>query len=75
MIDDTILIYFFQALDVNSALDASKKALNALANYSSDHKDSGGEAVLSVKRVLDFNFHDIEGLLRLVRLSMELIGG
>ena len=34
-------------------------------------EDKSGEAISSLKRALDFNFQDVDGLLRLVRLAME----
>lgn len=54
-------------------MEASKKSLNAFAAASIE--GIGVEALSSVKKVLDFSFHDVEGLLRLVRLSVELIMG
>lgn len=30
-----------------------------------------GEGVLSIKSTLDYNFQDLEGLLRLVKLAMQ----
>ncbi|KAF6171668.1 hypothetical protein GIB67_042183 [Kingdonia uniflora] len=58
------LLNFMQ--DVNSAMEASKKSRNAFAAAS-------GEGIPSVKRVLDYNYHDVQGLLRLVRLAMETV--
>ncbi|KAF9607396.1 hypothetical protein IFM89_034629 [Coptis chinensis] len=59
--------------DVNSAMEASRKAQNAFAVASTSLEESRYEGISSVKRVLDFNFHDVQGLLRLVRLAMEAI--
>ncbi|KAL3531438.1 hypothetical protein ACH5RR_010760 [Cinchona calisaya] len=62
------------ARNVNNAMEASRKSRNAFAaaNPKSDgpqHK----EGISSVKRALDFNFQDVDGLLRLVRVAMEAI--
>ncbi|KAK1293030.1 hypothetical protein QJS10_CPB17g01403 [Acorus calamus] len=61
--------------DVNSAMEASRKSYSAFAAASSNFREVqyGLEGKTSVRRVLDFNFHDVEGLLRLVRLAMEAI--
>ncbi|KAK9726259.1 hypothetical protein RND81_05G202500 [Saponaria officinalis] len=58
--------------DVNSAMEASRKSHIAYgaASASMGHKDTM-EGITSIKRALDFNFHDVEGLLRLVRLAKE----
>ncbi|XP_010259693.1 PREDICTED: uncharacterized protein LOC104599025 [Nelumbo nucifera] len=62
------------AKEAASAMEASRKAQNAFA-AASVHGEEGQyvEAISSVKRVLDFSFHDVEGFLRLVRVSMEAI--
>ncbi|XP_020580611.1 uncharacterized protein LOC110024794 [Phalaenopsis equestris] len=58
---------------LNCAFEATKKSQNAIAAASTDLGKNGIEAC-SASRVLDFNFHNVEGLLRLVRLSMNSIG-
>ncbi|KAH9617793.1 hypothetical protein KSS87_002101 [Heliosperma pusillum] len=60
------------AQDVNSAMEASRKSHIAFeaASASMGHKDTV-DGITSIKRALDFNFHDVEGLLRLVRLAKE----
>ncbi|XP_010269447.1 PREDICTED: uncharacterized protein LOC104606096 [Nelumbo nucifera] len=62
------------AKEAASAMEASKKSRNAFA-VANAHREEGRcvEAISSVKRVLDFCFHDVEGFLRLVRLAMEAI--
>lgn len=55
-------------------MEASRKSRNAFAaaNPKSDgpqHK----EGISSVKKALDFNFQDVDGLLRLVRVAVEAI--
>lgn len=59
------------AQNVNLAMEASRKSRIAFA--ASNFKPEDKEAISSVKKALDFNFQDVEGLLRLVRLAMETI--
>lgn len=58
---------------LNCAFEATKKSQNAIAAASTDLGKIGID-VCSASKVLDFNFHNVEGLLRLVRLSMNSIG-
>lgn len=58
------------AENVNNAMEASRKSQNTLALAAAN---AGAEVMSSVKSVIDFTFHDIDGLLRLVRLAMETI--
>ncbi|XWS31681.1 hypothetical protein CRYUN_Cryun23aG0096800 [Craigia yunnanensis] len=62
------------AQDVNYAMEASRKSRIAFgaANLNLGGVESG-EVISSVKKALDFNFQDVEGLLRLVRVAMEAI--
>lgn len=55
-------------------MEASRKSRIAFAaaNLSLGGAESG-EVISFVKKALDFNFQDVEGLLRLVRLAMEAI--
>lgn len=62
-----------QAQDVNSAMEASRKSRIAFA-AANGSQDNLKDAITSIKRALDFNFHDVDGLLRLVRLAKEAIG-
>ncbi|KAH1108484.1 hypothetical protein J1N35_012252 [Gossypium stocksii] len=62
------------AQDVNYAMEASRKSRIAFAHSKSSLSgDEKGEVIYSVKKALDFNFQDIEGLLRLIRLAMEAV--
>ncbi|KAG9443736.1 hypothetical protein H6P81_015076 [Aristolochia fimbriata] len=63
------------AQDMNSAMEALRRSQNAfaVANANEDPR-YGAEGMSSVKRVLEFNIHDVEGILRLVRVAMESIG-
>lgn len=62
------------AQDVNFAMEASRKSRIAFAaaNVSMSQTDSK-EGIICIQRALDFNFHDVGGLLRLVRLAKEAI--
>ncbi|XP_062021537.1 cysteine-tryptophan domain-containing zinc finger protein 3-like [Rosa rugosa] len=60
--------------DVHNAMDASKKSRVAFAAADTKMGEAKySECISSIKRALDFNFQDVEGLLRLVRLAMEAI--
>ncbi|OIT31950.1 PREDICTED: uncharacterized protein LOC109208034 [Nicotiana attenuata] len=60
--------------DVNSAMEASKKAQNAFAAATANLGEAENkDAVISVKRVIDFSFQDVEELIRLVRQAIEAI--
>lgn len=63
------MLLFVQTQDVNFAIEASKKSQKAFvaANLLLE------EARTSVRRVIDFSFQDVEGLIRLVRLAQEAI--
>eukprot|EP00268_Persea_americana_P056348 TRINITY_DN6637_c0_g1_i3.p1 TRINITY_DN6637_c0_g1~~TRINITY_DN6637_c0_g1_i3.p1 ORF type:complete len:940 (-),score=203.71 TRINITY_DN6637_c0_g1_i3:1847-4321(-) len=60
---------------VNSAMEASRKAQHAFAAARMGLKEArySPEDISSMRDVLDFNFHDVERLIRLVRLAMEAI--
>jgi hypothetical protein len=60
------------AQDTIAAMDASKKSQVAFTAASLAEAKSE-EVISSIKRALDFNFQDVDGLLRLVRLAMEAI--
>ncbi|XP_059659524.1 cysteine-tryptophan domain-containing zinc finger protein 7 isoform X2 [Cornus florida] len=60
--------------DVHFAMEASRKSQLAFAAASPRLEQvQYRDGIRSVKRALDFNFQDVEGLLRLVRLAMEAI--
>ena len=56
-------------------MEASRKSQNAFSAASTCQEELNyvPEGLASVKRVLDLSFHDVEGLLRLVRQSMDSI--
>ncbi|XP_073148943.1 cysteine-tryptophan domain-containing zinc finger protein 3-like isoform X2 [Henckelia pumila] len=58
------------AQDVNSAMEASRKSRNT---FTAAISKLGESDICSLKMALDFNFQDVEGLLRLVRVSMEAV--
>ncbi|KAF3795760.1 hypothetical protein EJ110_NYTH04468 [Nymphaea thermarum] len=57
------------ANDVHLAMDALRRSHNALsiANGSSGFARCGPEGISSARKVVDFNFHDVEGFLNLGR--------
>ncbi|XP_039136235.1 cysteine-tryptophan domain-containing zinc finger protein 7-like isoform X3 [Dioscorea cayenensis subsp. rotundata] len=56
-----------------SAFDASKKMHIVFAAACSGADRNGSGCLVSVRNVLDFNFHNVERLLQLIRLAMESI--
>ncbi|ESQ43782.1 hypothetical protein EUTSA_v10005746mg [Eutrema salsugineum] len=69
----TILRLLQFAQDVNLAMDASRKSRVALAASIENlgEAQQQGEGILSIQSALDYNFQDVEGLLRLVKLAMK----
>ncbi|GMH07748.1 hypothetical protein Nepgr_009588 [Nepenthes gracilis] len=64
------------AQDVHHAMESSRKCQSAFAAAHSNLSQMGNaEGISSVKRALDFSFHDVDALLRLVRLAMEALSG
>ncbi|KAL0435848.1 UNVERIFIED_CONTAM: hypothetical protein Sradi_0292700 [Sesamum radiatum] len=62
------------AQDVNFAMEASRKSRIAFTAATSRlGETSHKEGISSLRKALDFNFQDVEGLLRLVRVAMEAI--
>ncbi|KAL2940905.1 B3 domain-containing transcription repressor VAL1 [Bienertia sinuspersici] len=60
--------------DINLAMEASRRSQGAFAAAMPVFTEAGNEeGISSVKSVLDFSFHDVDGLLHLVRLAMESI--
>ncbi|XP_039048237.1 cysteine-tryptophan domain-containing zinc finger protein 3-like isoform X3 [Hibiscus syriacus] len=60
------------AQNTNYVMDASRKSRTVFATANSS-SIGGGEAISSVKKALDFNSLDVEGVLRLIRLAMEAV--
>uniref|UniRef100_A0A0E0KDN7 CW-type domain-containing protein n=1 Tax=Oryza punctata TaxID=4537 RepID=A0A0E0KDN7_ORYPU len=61
--------------DVNCAFDATRKSQVAISSAASSQERGKtlDDGLASVRTVLDFNFNNVNELLRLVRLSMESI--
>ncbi|XAR57106.1 hypothetical protein NMG60_11025132 [Bertholletia excelsa] len=60
--------------DVNSAMEASRKSQNAFAAATVILEEAqNNEGVISVKKVIDFGFQDVQELIRLVKLAIEAI--
>ncbi|CAL0311083.1 unnamed protein product [Lupinus luteus] len=60
------------AQEMNFAMEASRRSRNAFAAAnSSSAVNKHADGISSIKKALDFNFQDMEGLLRLVRLAVE----
>ncbi|XP_072980079.1 cysteine-tryptophan domain-containing zinc finger protein 7-like isoform X1 [Typha angustifolia] len=59
--------------DINCAFEATRKSQIAIAAAGVSLGKDGVGVIASVREVLDFNFHNIKGLLRLVRLSVGSI--
>ncbi|OIV91295.1 hypothetical protein TanjilG_01826 [Lupinus angustifolius] len=69
-----IVRFLSYAQDVNTAMEASRKSCHAFAAANLSHSEGKhADGISSIKQALDFSFHDVEGLLRLVRLAMETI--
>ncbi|KAG6482465.1 cysteine-tryptophan domain-containing zinc finger protein 7-like [Zingiber officinale] len=62
------------ANDLNCAFEATRKIQISIAAASANLDKDRPDSLSSVKKALDFNFHNVEGLLRLVRVSLESIG-
>ena len=69
------LVIVLKAHDTDHAMEASTKSFiafdHARAHLESSHK--GHNIISSLKRVLDFSFHDIDGLLCFIRIAMDAI--
>ncbi|XWS08616.1 hypothetical protein CRYUN_Cryun40dG0017100 [Craigia yunnanensis] len=60
--------------DVSFAMEASRKSQNAFAAaISSLEEAQSPECITSVKKVIDFSFQDVDGLICLVQQAMEVI--
>ncbi|KAL0457379.1 UNVERIFIED_CONTAM: hypothetical protein Slati_1077100 [Sesamum latifolium] len=60
--------------DVNSAMEAAKKSQHTFAAARVELEESENkEAIVSVKRVIDFSFQNVEELVRLVWLAFNTI--
>ncbi|KAL8047692.1 hypothetical protein ABFS82_07G016800 [Erythranthe guttata] len=62
--------------DVNYAMEAAKKSHDTFAAANQEiEKSQNKEAIISVKKVIDFSFQNVEELVRLVWLAFNTIQG
>ncbi|KAG2628019.1 hypothetical protein PVAP13_3KG267452 [Panicum virgatum] len=61
------------AEDINNAFEGTRKSRNSFSAYLSGIGKGKVNGVSLVKEVLDFSFHDVKGLLQLIRHSLEFI--
>ncbi|KAK7284681.1 hypothetical protein RJT34_19431 [Clitoria ternatea] len=61
------------AQDMNFAMEASRKSRNAFVAANSSPGKYAADGISSIKKALDFSFHDVEGLLHLVRVALDAI--
>lgn len=62
--------------DVNFAMEASRKSRVALAAATSrlEERSHSDATISSLNKAIDFSFHDVGSLLRVIRVAMEAIG-
>ncbi|XP_044333320.1 cysteine-tryptophan domain-containing zinc finger protein 5 isoform X2 [Triticum aestivum] len=59
--------------DINYAFDGTRKSQSSLAAYVTDMGNGQAEGIALVREVLEFSFHNVKGLLQLIRHSLESI--
>nr|CAD1828425.1 unnamed protein product [Ananas comosus var. bracteatus] len=59
--------------DLNCAFEATRKSQAAIAAAIASNEKDGADSIISIREVIDFNFHNVKGLLQRVRLSLESI--
>ncbi|XP_012455485.2 cysteine-tryptophan domain-containing zinc finger protein 7 [Gossypium raimondii] len=60
--------------DVSFAMEASRKSQNAFTTATASLEETQNtECIISVRKVIDFSFQDVEGLICLVQQAMEAI--
>lgn len=65
---------FLQTKDVNFAMEASRKCHIAFSAANAILEEAQNkEVIISVKRVMDFSFQDVEEFVRLVRNALLAI--
>lgn len=63
-----------QTQDVDFAMEASRKSQNAFTAASVTLEEvQNRECITIIKRVIDFSFQDVKGLLHLIPIAMEAI--
>ncbi|XP_062179215.1 cysteine-tryptophan domain-containing zinc finger protein 5-like isoform X2 [Phragmites australis] len=61
------------AEDINNAFEGTRKSQNLLSAYLSGIGKDQVDGVALLREVLDFSFHNVKGLLQLIRNSLEYI--
>lgn len=59
--------------DINYAFDGTRKSQNSFAAYVADTGKGQVDGIALVREVLEFSFHNVTGLLQLIRHSLESI--
>ena len=67
------VLFILQAEGINNAFEGTRKSRNSFSAYLSGIGKGKVNGVSLVKEVLDFSFHDVKGLLQLIRHSLEFI--
>lgn len=67
------MFLILQADDINNAFEGTRKSQNSFSAYLSGIGKNKVNDVSLVRQVLDFSFHDVKGLLQLIRHSLESI--
>lgn len=67
--------WYLQAQDVNLAMEASQKSQIAFsaANGIMEGSQNKEHIISSLKKVIDFSFQDVDGLVHLVQLARKAI--
>lgn len=70
-----LVCIILQTQDVNCAMEASRKSQSAFSAACLAVEDAHkNDCISSIRRVIDFSFHDVEELVRLVQLAIKAIG-
>lgn len=71
-----LISYFdlIQTETMNLAMEASAKSQNAFRAIAVTSEESQDEELVSaIKKVVDFSFHDVEALVRMIQLAMKVL--
>lgn len=71
-----LISYFdlIQTETMNLAMEASAKSQNAFRAIAVTSEESQDEELVSaIKKVVDFSFHDVEALIRMIQLAMKVL--
>jgi hypothetical protein len=67
------MFFFLQAEDTNNSFEGTRKSQTSFSAYLSGIGKNQVDEVALVRKVLDFSFHNVKGLLQLIRHSLESI--